>query len=203
MPLIPFPEYKPDLSPYGTGASVNILNVIPRGDGYGPVQDLVSVTAALPAACRGFFYARKSDGSIQVFAATSVRLYLLNNTTYAWGDVSAGGPSDYSGLSSTDQWQFAQFGNDVIAVQANVAPQVYTMGSSTQFAALGGSPPQARYVSIINRFVVLSGLLPREVPGILFAYRQQGFALARKREIEGWATLLLRRSSAAAARPRQ
>jgi ribosomal protein L11 methyltransferase len=45
--------------------------------------------------------------------------------------------------------------------------------------------------------LVLSGLLPRDVPGILFAYRQQGFALTRKQEIEGWATLLLSRGGAA------
>ncbi len=49
-----------------------------------------------------------------------------------------------------------------------------------------------------SAILVLSGLLPRDVPGILFAYRQQGFALARKREIEGWATLLLRRGGGAA-----
>jgi len=46
--------------------------------------------------------------------------------------------------------------------------------------------------------LVLSGLLPRDVPGVLFAYQQQGFALARKQEIEGWATLRLRRGGGAA-----
>jgi len=46
--------------------------------------------------------------------------------------------------------------------------------------------------------LVLSGLLPRDVPGILFAYRQHGFALFSKQEIEGWATLLMRRGGAAA-----
>jgi ribosomal protein L11 methyltransferase len=45
--------------------------------------------------------------------------------------------------------------------------------------------------------IILSGLLPRDVPGILSAYAAQGFALARRLEIEGWATLLLRRGGAA------
>jgi ribosomal protein L11 methyltransferase len=43
---------------------------------------------------------------------------------------------------------------------------------------------------------VLSGLLARDVPGVLAAYRGQGFALARRYDIDGWATLLLRRGGA-------
>lgn len=44
--------------------------------------------------------------------------------------------------------------------------------------------------------LVLSGLLGRDVPGVLAAYRGQGFALARRYDIDGWATLLLRRGGA-------
>lgn len=52
--------------------------------------------------------------------------------------------------------------------------------------------------------LVLSGLLARDVAGVLAAYRAQGFALAERRDIDGWATLLLRRGGAAqrAIRPR-
>ena len=41
--------------------------------------------------------------------------------------------------------------------------------------------------------LVLSGLLARDVPGILAAYRAQGYALRERRDIEGWATLTLKR----------
>ncbi|MEF3366906.1 50S ribosomal protein L11 methyltransferase [Methylocystis sp. 9N] len=41
--------------------------------------------------------------------------------------------------------------------------------------------------------LVLSGLLARDVPGVLSAYRAQGFFLAERRDIDGWATLLFRR----------
>jgi ribosomal protein L11 methyltransferase len=44
--------------------------------------------------------------------------------------------------------------------------------------------------------LVLSGLLAGDVPGVLAAYRGQGFALARRLDIDGWATLLLRRGGA-------
>jgi hypothetical protein len=158
MPLLAFGDYRPDVSAYQGASSQLIRNVVPRADGYGPFQDFVSFTAALPAACRGFFYARKTDGSVAVFAGTSLRLYRLNNTDFTWTDVSAGG-SAYSALPTSNHWQFVQFGNLVIAVQPNVAPQVYDLTSSSAFAALGGSPPQASYVAVVGRFVVLSGLV--------------------------------------------
>ncbi|MGW5957970.1 50S ribosomal protein L11 methyltransferase [Methylorubrum thiocyanatum] len=49
--------------------------------------------------------------------------------------------------------------------------------------------------------LILSGLIERDVPGVLSTYRHRGFHLARSGVIEGWATLLLRRGGAAA-RPR-
>src|SRR5260370_928321 len=51
------------------------------------------------------------------------------------------------------------FGSLVIAVQANVAPQVFDLSSSTAFANLAGSSPQASYVAVVGQFLVLSGLL--------------------------------------------
>jgi ribosomal protein L11 methyltransferase len=47
--------------------------------------------------------------------------------------------------------------------------------------------------------LVLSGLLARDVAGVLSAYRAQGFFLGERRDIDGWATLVLRRGGAAAA----
>jgi hypothetical protein len=158
MTMLPFGDWRPDLSGYQGAASQLIQNVVPRADGYGPFADLTAFTSALPAACRGFFYARKSDGSIAVFAGTATRLYQLSNTDFSWTDVSKGGAS-YSAVPSSDHWQFAQFGNFVIAVEANAVPQVFDLSSSSAFADLGGSPPQARYIAVVGRFVVLSGLL--------------------------------------------
>ena len=51
--------------------------------------------------------------------------------------------------------------------------------------------------------LILSGLLERDVPGVLSAYAAQGLALRRRSVLEGWATLVLRRGGAAPrARPR-
>jgi hypothetical protein len=157
-PTIPIPDFSPDLSDLGTGVSQNIIGVVPRGDGYGPFQSLVDFTQGLPAACQGYFFARNTDGSISVFAGTSTKLYLLDNTTFGWIDVSKGA-TVYSALSSGANWQFAQFNQTIMATQANTVLQSYVLGSSSAFADLAGSPPQAANIAIVNFFVVLTGLL--------------------------------------------
>jgi len=158
MPLLQFAEYKPDISDYEGNSTKNVLNVVPQGDGYGPFSSFAGFTRTLPGPCRGGFYALNADGTVSIFAATATRLYQLNNTTFGWTDVSAGGTA-YAGLSSTAQWQFAQTGNLVFATQANVVLQVFTIGTSSSFSAALGSPPQAAYISVIGQFLVLSGLL--------------------------------------------
>jgi len=237
MPLLPFGAWNPDTSDYESQTkSHDINNVLPRADGYGPFPDFAILSQALIGACRGAFYALKSDGSVAVFAGTSDRLWLANNTDYSWTPVSkvatvtisnaspgvvtlashgfvandpvvfstsgslptgltpgttyyvktvltantftvsatAGGAAIntssagsgthsvthiYSSLSSDAQWQFAQFGNLVFATQKNAVLQVYNLASSSAFADNSGSPPQASYISVVGRFLVLSGLL--------------------------------------------
>ena len=158
MPLLEFGAWQPDVTDYEGPNVHNIQNVLPRGDGYGPFPDFSSFTQALPGVCRGAFYALKSDGSVEIFAGTSTKLYQLNNTTFGWTDVSLSGGS-YSALSSNANWQFAQTGNFVFATQANAVLQVFDMSSATTFVNALGSPPQAAYISVVGRFLVLSGLL--------------------------------------------
>lgn len=155
--LIKFGEWMPDISDLNTQASANIQNVVPRGDGYGPFQDFVTFTQTLPGPCRGYFFARNSDGSITIFAATATDLYELSNTDFSWGKVSKGG-SSYSPIPNTGNWQFVQFNTLVIAVQINTVPQIFTLGSSSAFSDLGGSPPQCSFIAIINRFLVVGGI---------------------------------------------
>lgn len=161
---IPLAPYAPDQSALAKNVTANATNVVPKGDGWGPFKSLTEFTRALPAACRGYFFARLSDGSIAVFAGTVNRLYRLNNTTFQWDDVSQGG-SAYGDLVSTDNWQFAQFADLVIAVQVNTAPQKFDLSAGVAFADLGGSPPSAGSVAVINQILVLSNLLsnPRRV----------------------------------------
>lgn len=162
MPIKPFGPYRPDVSDYEGKHTQTVQNVVPRGDGYGPFPSFTAFSATLGSAARGMFNARKADGSVAVFAGTSTaKLWLLDNTTQAWTDVSVtstAGSSTYAALSANHNWTFAQFNKYVIAVQQNTTPQYYSLTTSTAFADITGSPPNAAYVSVVNRFLVMSGV---------------------------------------------
>jgi ribosomal protein L11 methyltransferase len=58
--------------------------------------------------------------------------------------------------------------------------------------------PSLAQVATSDARLILSGLLAKDVAGVLTAYRGQGFALMERIDIEGWAALILRRKGAAA-----
>jgi len=160
MPLLKFGAWTPDTADFEATSVKNILNVVPRADGYGPFPSFSAYTSALAGACRGAFYAVKNDGTVITFAATATKLYKLNNTDFTWTDVSKGSGT-YTAptfLSIAANWHFAQTGNLVWATQANTVLQVFDLTSSTNFADAAGSPPQAAYIAVVGRFLVLSGL---------------------------------------------
>ena len=153
--LISWGEYRPDVTDLTGGLTQSVNNAIPRADGYGPFPNLSAFTSALGAQCRGYFTARKvTDGTVVIFAATSTRLYKLNNTTLVWTDVSQGG-SAYTTLNVDANWSFCQFNNVVIATQINANPQKFDITTDSAFSDVSGSPPKAAGCTVINRFLVL------------------------------------------------
>lgn len=156
--LLPFPEYRPDVSDLNAGYTRDLLNCVPRGDGYGPFTDSGPFTGSLPAPARGGILAQLPDGTVSIFAGTETRLYKLNNTTLEWSDVSKGG-SAYGSLGEDANWVFSQFGNIVTATQRGTVVQQFDVTSDSAFSDLGGSPPQAGHSSVIGPFLVLSDLL--------------------------------------------
>ena len=82
MPLLAFGEWRPDVSDYEATTSQAVQNVVPRGDGYGPFPSLTALSFPLPAQCRGAFVAYKSDGSVTIFAATALDLFVMDNSTF-------------------------------------------------------------------------------------------------------------------------
>ncbi len=57
--------------------------------------------------------------------------------------------------------------------------------------------PSLAAVLAFDGILVLSGLLARDVPGVLATYGAQGLALVRRSDRDGWAALTLRRGGAA------
>lgn len=156
---LPFPEYRPDVFDRNAKLTRFLQNAVPRGDGFGPWFDLTRYTALLPSACRGAYLSRSlTDGTLRLFAGTATKLYLLDNTLLTWTDVSKSGGT-YGSLDADAVWSFAQFGNRVIASQRNDVMQSFVIGSSSAFANLAGSPPQAGFISVFGSFLFACDIL--------------------------------------------
>lgn len=149
---IPFGEWTPDLPSRKSGA-MEALGVISVAGHYAPMKsfsDYGGADAATAGVCLGIKGVYDSDGDGQIFAGDAETLNLLVSRVAT--DVSQAG--GYS-LGSEDWWQFEQFGDYVVAVARATAPQVYQLGVSTDFADLGGTPPQATTIARINDFLMM------------------------------------------------
>ncbi len=165
MVYVPFGEYTPDLASYLNTGSITVTNVMPFGQDYisfpGPV---VYSSNALNSACKGAFSGRSNAGSAFNFAGSGTKLYHLSGG--AFDDVSIAG--DYT-TAADDVWEFTQWGAQILATNYTDPIQTYTMGSSTDFANLGGTPPKARHIAVVRDFVVTAntndsdGALPYRV----------------------------------------
>lgn len=156
MATIQFAEWRPDIADVDGAAAATATNVLAGQNCYLPMPAFSVYSTNGPAtAPLGAFQAQSTDGSYVTFVGTSTKLYRLNPATLAFADVSKSG-----GYGVTDGygWDFTQFGNLVIAVAPGVAPQKYNVASSSLFADLAGSPPQAAYVATIGDFVVLGSI---------------------------------------------
>ncbi|HYE25096.1 MAG TPA: hypothetical protein VEG32_07845 [Clostridia bacterium] len=142
---------------YAAGVSVNVVNAVPIADGWGPMPDVTPFTDALPAACQGACYVRTSTGAHRMFAGTTTKLYEYNSSTNAWDDVSRASGGNYA-LPSADKWWFVAFGTRLIAGNLADDIQYIDIDAGTEFAALAGSPPKARYGWVAGAQLVLGHL---------------------------------------------
>lgn len=147
---IPFAEWLPD-QPALKGAQV-ARNVYPIDGDYEPAKDLAVYSDALAGVCRGMFACQDYADTPYGFAGDATDLYSISGA--AWSNVSKGG--GYS-LAADVFWEFDKHNEDIIAVAAGVAPQVFNIDATpdSQFADVGGSPPQARHLAVFDEFAIL------------------------------------------------
>ena len=131
---IPIKDWAPDLDPTSPGILLDTNVVEPTLKGFKARNSAVQYAPALPAKPMGAYIAQYASGATSILAGTAAHLYRL--IAGVWTVVDTTGP-----FAVTHPWQFAQFADDVIAVNPDVtAPQV-AAGIAGTFAALGGSPP--------------------------------------------------------------
>lgn len=144
--------WTPDQPPLENQGALEALNVIPAAKSYRPLPAFSSVTSALTARAQGWFSCRDLDGNIHNFAGDATKLYKLSSNGLTWSDVSRVSGGAYA-TDASGGWAFCQFDNSVIAVNGVDSPQEFTLGTDTNFAALGGSPSIGRFVVTIRDFV--------------------------------------------------
>lgn len=159
-PLVKFGEWTPDKPDLGNTGAVVCSGVVPVGEDYTPVRGIQASTDALPDVCYGFYSCVGGDGVTHTFAGTLTGMYKRTGST--WTDVSKSG-----GYSTTDEgrWRFVKFGNLVIASNYVDTIQAYDITSSTNFADLSGSAPKAKYLAIVNDFL-LAGYTNDSIDGV-------------------------------------
>lgn len=148
---IPLGEWLPDQMSLESPGADKALNVIPLTTRtYGPINDLAESFNALGDTCLGAGSYKGNDGTVLNVAGTASALYNLQSSS--WTDVSKMGGYN---VAIGDRWCFSQFGNDVIATNGTDNTQLWTIGSSSAWADLGGSPPVARFTAQVRDFVFL------------------------------------------------
>jgi hypothetical protein len=154
---IGFGPWEPDSAGVETGTLLVAKNVYPAKVGYIPISSLSAITSTpLPDRCVGAISVRTSAGGFLIFAGTTSKLYKYQAGT--WIDYTRVSGGNYS-VPVDEFWSFAIFGSKLIAVNINDDAQVIDVDTgATAFAALAGTPPKARYATVVGSFVVLGCL---------------------------------------------
>lgn len=159
MVAIPFGPFRPDAAAVNTPFMRNVRGAVPGTTGFRPISALAPVTNALPSPSRGAAVPLSSAGAGIPFAGTADALFRLAADAVTWNDVSRTVGGAYS-VPAGERWRFAQFGQLLIAVNSDDDIQKFDLTSGTNFEALGGSPPVARYIAVVaDAFVVVANLV--------------------------------------------
>lgn len=142
MQPLAFGAFLPDQLPVGADRLVTARNVLAAPNGYRAVPGFAAVSNTLPAAFLGGYSAISTDGTAYLLAGTATTLSRL--AAGAWTSL-------LTGLTISNRWRFAQFGDVVIAVNGGTT-QVVDLDAGTA-ATLSGAPT-AIDVDVVGPHVV-------------------------------------------------
>ncbi|ABM44792.1 hypothetical protein [Bartonella bacilliformis] len=162
MAFFSIAEYRPDVADINGLFTDKLINVLPADGSYIPMPNFSPLSEPFPGSILGAIAVRTKNG-VSVIVGSENKLYLLDNTTFQWKDISQKGKAYLANVDAP--WSFALFGDYVIAVNANDKPQVIDIRYDYTFRNLGGNPPQAGIVRVWGDFVCLMKLSdhPRRV----------------------------------------
>ena len=152
--MIPFGEWLPDLPELNNPGATIATNAIPLVSSYTQWRQLNAFSTALDGRPRGGISAKNSSAVVVTYCGTNDKLYRLIDA--AMTDASKAGGYH---LTGDEVWEFAVWGNQVIAVAITDPVQAIAIGG-TSFADLLTSTrkPKARHIAAVRDFVVLGNV---------------------------------------------
>lgn len=154
-----FGAWEPDRMPYMSPSLTEAVNVLPVAGAYQPASGILEESGmVLPAAARTLFSIPLPDNTPLIYAGTTSKVYRLSAGTVT---------QVYdAGAITPDYFRFAQFAGRTIAINPYVNPIGGTPTAMT-FTALGGTPPKAKCVGVVDgNFLVLGNLQNDGVDGL-------------------------------------
>jgi hypothetical protein len=148
-----FEEWLPDQPSLNNNGMTLAKNTLPGIRGYRQFPSVAPITDAINARARGAIATKDKAGAVSGYVGNATKLYSVGSTTHT--DVTNTG-APYA-LGTNSGWSFARWGEQVLAVAIEEAPQEITLGGAN-FADLAGSPPKARYIAVIGDFAVLANI---------------------------------------------
>ncbi len=150
--MIFFAPFEPDKSPFNAEATDVATNAIPVADGWGPFPSFEALSATLGAECRGAIVGKSTAGAYSIFAFTATAIWKYAQGTATWTDVSRLVGGAYN-LADEEYWSILQFGPYIVATNIGDVMQVFNLDTDTEFSALAGSPPQAKYIWVCGGYL--------------------------------------------------
>lgn len=136
------PDYPPYYMP--EGGLVVCENLWPLEEIYFPALSAAKYSAGsvsgTPLAGVEYF---ANDGNYYSFVGTTTKLYRLE-TNQTFTDVTRAAGGNYT-TASDRRWYFDIYGEQVVATNYTDVPQILSSMTGANFAAIGGSPPRAKY----------------------------------------------------------
>ena len=162
MPRLPIKIDKgwmPDLLPddvAAAGGLVTATNILPISGAYYPAKAMSAYNdnAVSGTPIRGTYIQSSTDGNNYNFVGTTTKLYRFDKSSMT--DLTRASGGDYSATF----WDFAPYGNWLIATDYADAPQVKKSieDGTIKFVALGGTPPNAKYCLMDHGHLILAYL---------------------------------------------
>jgi hypothetical protein len=148
-----FGPWLPDQPAFGSEGSRVITNALPVAGGYRPARRVVPITESVTEDVLAAVFAVSSSGAALGFVGTPTTLRKQDGNTF----LNISPPGGFQTIDG-DFWYFTRFADLVIATNFNNAIQKFNLLTDTAFSNLGGGAPKAKFLAVINRFLMLGYL---------------------------------------------